>query len=316
MLWLDRYLNFINSCDSTNEYLENHHILPKADDCFPEFSNLKKFRWNSKLLSAREHYIAHYMLSKLFSGSQIFAFCAMNNKNSSKNTHRINSRLYEDAKFRSNELIAKINSGKVYNNGIFNVKFHDGDKIPDGYVRGSIFSRFTIYNVNTGEHKSVTVNKNIKESFILEDGWKIGNTEHSKRMTGKRVVYNKITGETKRVDSSFDIGSDWCFGSPNTKSCKDKKAINRNGDIKYIDKNEKIPDGWNIGTNVKLNKGKTCYKDKEGNKFHLKTDDPLIKELGLKGIMYSDKTIKCDHCGKEGYPAGMKKHHFNNCKFK
>jgi hypothetical protein len=79
--YLNRYTKFIEFCKVQNEtlsdkqcYLENHHILPKAKDMFPEYSSLKEYPWNGILLTARQHFIAHWILWKCFGGSQTFAF--------------------------------------------------------------------------------------------------------------------------------------------------------------------------------------------------------------------------------------------------
>lgn len=43
-------------------YYENHHILPSS--IFPEFKNLRKYSWNSVLLTYREHVLIHYLIYK------------------------------------------------------------------------------------------------------------------------------------------------------------------------------------------------------------------------------------------------------------
>lgn len=43
---------------------ERHHILPKS--IFPEFENLKNFPWNGVLLTPREHFICHLLLTRMF----------------------------------------------------------------------------------------------------------------------------------------------------------------------------------------------------------------------------------------------------------
>lgn len=64
---LIRYIKFISSCKSKNMdingvYLEAHHICPKS--LFPEYKSLKKNLWNKVLLTPRQHFIAHLILSK------------------------------------------------------------------------------------------------------------------------------------------------------------------------------------------------------------------------------------------------------------
>ena len=43
------------------------------------------------------------------------------------------------------------------------------------------------------------------------------------------------------------------------------------------------------GTKCEDRKGKAVYKDKDGNKFLLKTDDPRIKTEDLVGILSGHK---------------------------
>lgn len=94
--YINRYIKFIRS--RTGVYIEGkthrHHILPKAKDMFPQFKSLDEFQWNSIHLTHREHFIAHWILSKAFPGSsQSRAFYYMTNIN-----HAIKSKEYEVAK--------------------------------------------------------------------------------------------------------------------------------------------------------------------------------------------------------------------------
>lgn len=96
-LYLNRYAKFIESCLEKNKdlpldvYTEKHHILPKS--LFPEFSNLKKYRWNMAILTGRQHFIAHMMLWKSFRNeATTYSANMMRNRFGDKNR---NSRLYE-----------------------------------------------------------------------------------------------------------------------------------------------------------------------------------------------------------------------------
>ena len=46
-------------------YYENHHILPRS--IFKEYSNLKEYKWNAVLLTAKEHFICHRLIQKHYS---------------------------------------------------------------------------------------------------------------------------------------------------------------------------------------------------------------------------------------------------------
>lgn len=77
---IKRYIKFISLCDhSHNEYVEDHHICPKADDLFPEYIDLNINPWNLVKLTSRQHIIAHVMLWKIFGGSQTVALHYMLN---------------------------------------------------------------------------------------------------------------------------------------------------------------------------------------------------------------------------------------------
>lgn len=79
-------------------YYEYHHILPKS--LFPLYGNLNKNEWNGVLLTAREHYICHWLLTKIFSSTKmIVAFKRFHYKRSPDHADTyINSRAYEHLK--------------------------------------------------------------------------------------------------------------------------------------------------------------------------------------------------------------------------
>lgn len=97
--YLHRYYTFILSCiqinrKNINVKMISHHICPKANDLFPEYSKLKQHSWNGALLTPRQHFIAHWMLWKAYGGSQSYAFNIM------KNVHNytITSKIHESLK--------------------------------------------------------------------------------------------------------------------------------------------------------------------------------------------------------------------------
>jgi len=77
--YFKRYLKFINKYNNINKFethkTEKHHILPVS--LYPEFKDLKKFKWNKIVLTLRQHFIAHWLLAKLYGGSQWFSFNQM-----------------------------------------------------------------------------------------------------------------------------------------------------------------------------------------------------------------------------------------------
>jgi hypothetical protein len=87
--FIKKYIKFIESRKTIHipHTTHLHHILPKAKDMFPQYKNLKEHTWNGIHLNPREHFIAHWMLSKAFPGSsQGIAFYNMANVLGFKNS--------------------------------------------------------------------------------------------------------------------------------------------------------------------------------------------------------------------------------------
>lgn len=89
-------------------YYEAHHILPKS--IYPEYKNFVNYPWNKVLLTAKEHFICHLLLTKMckdqrHDGSMKQAFYMM-----SSYQHKIKtSRLYSNMrKILSDNLSAKL----------------------------------------------------------------------------------------------------------------------------------------------------------------------------------------------------------------
>lgn len=75
-------------------YVEKHHIIPKAEGGDDDPQNLVN-------LTAREHYIAHLLLAKIYKDSKMFAavvFMRTKSRTNSGRVFKFNSRLYEVAK--------------------------------------------------------------------------------------------------------------------------------------------------------------------------------------------------------------------------
>lgn len=145
------YYNIINNRikNKYEGYTESHHILPKSLGGSDEKTNLVD-------LSAREHYICHLLLTKMFDKDSpeyfkmIHAYmmmCNMKNKYQ-KRGYKINSRLYESLKNERQIFMKKHQNGE--NNSQYNTmwihnkklrkskKIHDISKIENGWEIGRI----------------------------------------------------------------------------------------------------------------------------------------------------------------------------------
>lgn len=109
--YLNRYLHFVLNCTpNLNDYSEKHHILPKS--LFPEFKTNPE---NLIRLTARQHFIAHWILSKVFIKykqrcSMLKAFNRMttvSKTNSGRLT--VSSKLFEQAKISNSTAMKLLN---------------------------------------------------------------------------------------------------------------------------------------------------------------------------------------------------------------
>jgi len=133
--WLHRYLNFIEyfKIDIDKEG-EVHHIIPSSVN--KKIKNLNKNKWNGVKLSYRGHYIAHYILTNVFTDENkykmLYAFNMMG---------RIcdnSSILYKYKRKQIQDLIGESNSNRIScfkGDKIKRVK--SIDEIPEGYEIGT-----------------------------------------------------------------------------------------------------------------------------------------------------------------------------------
>ncbi len=112
---LKGYYNLMESAQRKNKtrdrvdgYYEMHHIIPKS------FGGLDVAS-NKVLLTAKEHYIAHYLLTKFTKHGQnhkmVYAFNMMNTTDPSKGKHRkVNAKMYEENKIKKSKIMSKLMS--------------------------------------------------------------------------------------------------------------------------------------------------------------------------------------------------------------
>lgn len=103
-----RYLRFIETFNNTGGKIK-HHILPRAQDMWPEFQDLKHFSWNEALLTYRQHFVAHWLLWKAVGGSQVSAFYQMKHKDK----QILNSVSYQKLMEDFSDFVSKTNTNKV-----------------------------------------------------------------------------------------------------------------------------------------------------------------------------------------------------------
>ena len=93
------------------EYFEKHHIMPKCLGGSNASENLVRF-------TAREHFIAHLLLTKMLNGpskrKMIFALFRMTSGNNKQQRYNLNNRSYELIKQKMREEIREQNKNQIY----------------------------------------------------------------------------------------------------------------------------------------------------------------------------------------------------------
>lgn len=192
--FLNRYIKFISTRSGilVKNKTHLHHILPKAMDMFPQFSDLKKFQWNGIYLTPREHFIAHWILSKAFPGSsQTRAFYHMTNILITKK-----SRQYELARENHIQAVIKMTKNPERCKKIsMSLSGKSKSKEHIASMRGHSVSEETrekLRNANLGKKYSDQVKMNMSKSRIGRS--KAKNTLNSKLNIAASVCdYDLIT---------------------------------------------------------------------------------------------------------------------------
>jgi hypothetical protein len=106
--WYNKIINNALERSNLTGYFETHHIIPKSLGGLDNSQNLVK-------LTAREHFICHYLLTKFTSGNDykkmVYACQGMRRSRIYQDRY-INSRLYEIVKLKATEIQKEKFSGK------------------------------------------------------------------------------------------------------------------------------------------------------------------------------------------------------------
>jgi len=94
-----------------SEYTERHHWYPKS--LYPEYS---KEDWNIVRLTAKEHYLSHYLLHKMLPScsKMSYAFWRMSNTNNQGKRHIPNGRSFEVARKANAVAMSELHTGRTH----------------------------------------------------------------------------------------------------------------------------------------------------------------------------------------------------------
>jgi hypothetical protein len=227
-------------------YTELHHILPKSLGGGDEQSNLVR-------LTAREHFLCHYLLAKMYEEGTLewykmnHAFLMMKAGSDSGLRH-YNSRLYEALRGNFSSVMRRNQIGKNNSqfgtmwitDGVRSQKISVSSEIPTGWRKGRLIKKKSkrrerqARGAERREKGSVWItngkgNKKIIREETVPPGWSIGFT-------------------SLRQDSSK------CGGSGNKNSQYGKMWITDGVSSKKINQGDEIPKGWRKGRHRAYNK--------------------------------------------------------------
>jgi hypothetical protein len=168
-------------------YTESHHIIPRSLGGSDESENLVD-------LTAREHFICHWLLTKMYTGvarmKMINAMYIMRAEgpNQKRYETKITSRIYENLRSEYSEYISKLNKGRVQPahekaNQIAAITGRKRDPFSDGWKEN--------------------LSKNHKSKQSGFDGTL---REETRKKIGDRIRGRKQTEEEKRVRSEANKG--------------------------------------------------------------------------------------------------------------
>lgn len=182
-------------------YSERHHIIPKCMNGSNDITNIVR-------LSAREHFIAHLLLAKMYGGKLIFAVWRMTND---KITGRkINNRQYENAKKKlavynsSDEKKLKLSialTGRVFST-IHKKRLSDNRK---GRKLSAVHIE-SIRKANTGLKRTQEFKDNLSAKLkgrLISDEWRDKISKSSIGRTHSEEAKKKIGDYARDRDTSY-----------------------------------------------------------------------------------------------------------------
>jgi hypothetical protein len=247
-------------------YYEKHHILPKS-----LFHNWKKREFNLVLLTPREHFFCHQLLTKIYPRKEMFfAIKQMMISKNEKRNYRFTSKEYQEVK----EWLAKNINRKGLNNPMYGKKLSEKTKKKISFSVKKVMS--TMSAELSRKQKEFQANhpnwnsENMKRAYRNNPEYRIKNSEVHKGMKTwtngiitkmshkcpegfyKAGNNNKQVSQTlwynngiinKRILKGNSIPENFIPG----KLKKNQKWYTDGIHSKMFLPNEQIPEGWNPG---------------------------------------------------------------------
>lgn len=203
---------------NTNEYYENHHIIPKS-------LGGNNAKYNLVKLTAREHFLVHILLVKMVQDKDVYKMVCAVVRFSTKvnNSHQYELLRRYASKYSMGKYNKSYNKIWIHNMITKNIKYVDKTEYDlldkNIYVKGLPFQRGGHFNtmwINDGLQESL-----VDKNTIIPKGWKKGrinfgdnehmrkmgylrhtaekDKEHSEKLKGRVQIFNKKLHKSKRI---------------------------------------------------------------------------------------------------------------------
>ncbi len=209
---MERYIKLMDSYIDDTHIIGNqkHHLLPKS--LHNEYESLRRHQWNSITIRPKVHYLAHWLLSKMYKGKMLTAFVMMNKEVGGVQT---TGALYEIGRqIAIDSGVMNQNSGRKWaTNGTEDIFLKQGDELPTNYNYGRV-------NGNTSTGKKWVTN-GIDDMYLsmgdeIPKGFSVGRTGAGPK--GKIGIHNKNTETIKafyyihKMDIQDYLDQGWSLG--------------------------------------------------------------------------------------------------------
>ncbi len=210
-------------------YYEYHHIIPKCVGGTDEDFNLV-------LLTAREHFLAHYLLCKIYDtginhSKMIFAFNGMKRNNNGYRNY-FNSRLYEASRIEFRNLVSSIMSNRtfvmMYNKEVDTIKHCKTEQQIQKYLElGYLFGGRPPKEESIKKMKETKLNQNLipwNKGLKMSKDYKIETDKKSKETRNKNGTLTTHKGGYLHSKEAKDKIAKKATGRKHTKEQNEKHS--------------------------------------------------------------------------------------------
>ena len=209
--YLKRYYNFILCCGEFNKtlpaevYTERHHICPKSEDLFSEYKDFRQFPWNKVVLTARQHFLAHWMLFKAYRNqSTAYSLRTMSRGQSNRYQSRSKSKNYELIRRETKQIVSESQKG------IASYRDSQGNTVTCSTTDPRVLSGELTSTSKGRRYKWKAYDKKKQSRIATDNIWKI----HPVRTAKLYFLEFQITLEYTRDNLTFlpYLDQGWQFG--------------------------------------------------------------------------------------------------------